>query len=349
MRSLSILILSDARPGHYHLSEGVAAALARRRPVATQTITIARRRQMPGRMLAAALGLGLSPAAVLRLGYGVDALSLPAADVVISAGGDTLAANVAAARLLGATNIFCGTLRHFPAEAFGLVVSSYARHTRLPRHLVALKPNGIDPDTLPQRPRGQPFGPAQAPRRAGLLVGGPSGLFQWRPDEWQSLSAFLVASHRGLGIEWVVSTSRRTPAAVADELQALARRPSGPIAELIDFREAGPGTLPRLFGAVEAILATEDSSTMLSEAVCARLPVVGVSPQAHAFKDEEAEYRAFLTEQGWCRCLPLAALTPATFLAALAEVRPLRENHLDRLAADLALRLPELLAVRATA
>jgi mitochondrial fission protein ELM1 len=111
---------------------------------------------------------------------------------------------------------------------------------------------------------------------------------------------------------------------------------------LIDFRTAGPGTLPRLFGGVEAILATEDSSTMLSEAVCARLPVVGVAPRKHDFKDEEREYRALLTNEGWCRSVSLATLTPATFLAALAEVRPLDENHLDRLASSLAERLPEL-------
>ena len=37
--------------------------------------------------------------------------------------------------------------------------------------------------------------------------------------------------------------------------------------------------------AVDAVLVTEDSSTMLSEAVCARLPVVGVSPADHDFKD----------------------------------------------------------------
>jgi len=76
--------------------------------------------------------------------------------------------------------------------------------------------------------------------------------------------------------------------------------------------------------------------------VCARLPVVGVAPLDHAFKDEEREYRALLTNEGWCRNLALAELTPEAFLAALAEVRPLAENHLDRLSTALAERLPGL-------
>jgi mitochondrial fission protein ELM1 len=271
---------------------------------------------------------------------------LPRADLVISAGGDTLAANVAAARVLGAANIFCGTLRHLAPEAFSLVISSYARHAGLPRHLVALKPNGLDPDTLPPRALSSPPGPGRPPRIAGLLVGGPSGLFRWQEHEWRRLARFLAASHGAHGTRWIVSTSRRTPDATADLLREVAADRSGPIAELIDFRHAGAGTLPRLFAGAEAILVTEDSSTMMSEAVCARLPVVGVAPREHSFKDEEREYRAFLTAEGWCRSLALDALSPDAFLAALGEVRPLAVNHLDRLAGALAERLPELFRKR---
>ena len=100
--------------------------------------------------------------------------------------------------------------------------------------------------------------------------------------------------------------------------------------------------MPRLFGAVDAILCTEDSSTMISEAVCARLPVVGVAPRDHGFKDDEREYRDFMRNQGWCRFSSLDTLEPSSFVAALGEIRPLTENHLDRLAEQLSERLPDL-------
>ena len=342
MRALSILLLSDGRPGHYHLAEGVAAAIARQRPVEVVRVSVARRRLLPGRLLTGMLGTSAGPGAVLRAGYGLTRGDLPAkADLVISAGGETIAANVAATRLLGAHNIFCGTLRRVAPEAFSLIVSSYARHATLPRHLVALKPNGIDPDTLRRR---DVFDPAsgKAPAVAGLLVGGDSGLFHYTQAEWRRLIEFLGSSYRRNGIRWVVSTSRRSPDWIGDAIASLATERDSPIAELIDFRTAGPGTLPKLFGAVEAILCTEDSSTMLSEAVCARLPVVGVSPGDHGFKDDEREYRAFMRDQGWCRFLGLDALEPETFMKALAGVQPLTENHLDRLAGQLAERVPEL-------
>ena len=286
--------------------------------------------------------LNAPPGLILNAGYGIDRSTLPlATDVVLSAGGETIAANAATARLLNARNIFCGTLRRLKPEAFSLIVSSYARHAALPRHLVALKPNGIDPDTLSQRGVWNSKR-AAAPKLSGLLIGGNSGLFDYTDAEWHLLLAFLQASHRALGIRWVVSTSRRSPDDIGDAVQALATKADGPVAEFIDFRKVGPGTLPRLFGSVEAVLCTEDSSTMISETVCARLPVVGVAPAAHDFKDEEREYRQFIRDQGWARYLPLARLTPTAFLAALNEVVPLAENHLDRLALQLQERLPEL-------
>lgn len=339
MRPLEILILSDDRPGHYHLAEGIAAAVARRRKVEIRRIDIERRRSTPGRLLAgmARIGSGL----VLRCGYGLKAADLGTADLVVSAGGDTLAANVAAARLLSAANVFCGTLRHFAPEDFSLIVSSYARHRALPRHLVALKPSGIDPDGWQRTPE-QASLHGRPPLRAGLLVGGNSGLFAYTLEEWRRLIAFLAQSHAAQGTRWVVSTSRRSPDHIGDAVAALAAKPGGPVAEFIDFRVAGPGTLPRLFAGVDAILATEDSSTMISEAVCARLPVVGVAPAAHDFKDEEREYRAFMRDEGWCRFLPLDRLSPETFAAALGEVTPLSENHLERLADALQARLPQL-------
>lgn len=351
MPPIHILILSDDRPGHYHLSEGVAAAIRRRRPVVVEKLNVSRRRSMPNRVLSWMLAAGLPPRRIFRAAYGRDLPHGSRVDLVISAGGDTLAGNVAAARALGAANIFCGTLRHLPPDAFSLVVSSYARHDALPRHLVALKPSGIDPDQL-KRTSGpsagvrssETVGDTVAPRIAGLLIGGDSGFFTYTDAEWDRLLAFVLESHRALGIRWIVSTSRRSPDHVGDKLAALAKAPGGPIAEFIDFRTAGPGTLSRLFAEVDAVLCTEDSSTMISEAICARLPAVGVAPVHHGFKDEEREYRELMKREGWCRFLPLAELDARSYAAALSQVAPLKENHLDRLANQIAQRLPQLFA-----
>ena len=338
-RPLQVLLLSDGRPGHYHLAEGVAAAIRRRRPVVTTRREVRRPRWLPGRMLPSLMRQGPRGTSLVAHLFGLSG-DLPPTDLVISAGGETMAANAAVASKLGVANIFCGSLRRLEPEAFSLVVSSYARHASLARHIVTLKPSGIDPDTLQRGDRTRTA--SGAPRTAGLLIGGDSGLFRYTQADWQRLVAFVADSHTRLGTRWVVSTSPRSPDAIGDAMVALAKRPEGPIAEFIDFRSAGPGTLPRLFGGVDAIVCTEDSSTMMSEAVCARLPVIGVAPEHYAFKDEEAEYRTFMRDEGWSRSVALDGLTPQRFLSELALIRPLEGNHLDRLASLLEHRLPQL-------
>lgn len=340
---LRILVLSDGRPGHYHLSDGVAAALGRLRTVAVEHVEIRRSPLAPNRVLAPLVRSGLlAPSSLLAYGYGRGATRLPPADVVISAGGDTIAANVAAARMLGALNIFCGTLRKIPPQAFSLIVSSYEQHRDLPRHVVTLKPNRLDPGAL-GRPRDVPrFGAANPPKSAGLLIGGDSGLFHYTDTEWDALYAFARDVSRAWGTRWIVSTSRRTGGHAARCAAELAREESV-VTEFIDYATAGPGTLARVFAKADVAVCTEDSSTMISEAVSVRLPVIGVSPARSSYKGEEAAYRRLMIANGWCRSIPIAALGLEAFAKALGEIKPMQENHIDALARLLAERLPGLI------
>ena len=283
------------------------------------------------------------PPRMLRMAYRIEADELPKADLVVSAGGETQMPNICVTRFLGVPNIFCGSLlRGLGPENFSLVISSYDRDAGSPRHMVVLKPSSIDPDAL-GRPATVPrYGPDRHPQLAGLLIGGNAGPFRYRARRMGAAASILRKRlSKAWGTRWLVSTSRRTPDFVADKVAELAKDESV-IARFIDYRTAGPGTLPESFGKAEVIVCTEDSSTMVSEAVSARLPVVGVAPEAHRFTDEESAYRDFLVRNNWCRVLPIAALTPETFAAALAEIEPIKENPLDALAAKLKERLPAL-------
>jgi len=340
---LKVIFLADTRPGHYHLAQGVIAALQRLRPVEVTRVPVERRWIVPTRWLRRRIGSeNFVPPRMLRMAYRIDAEALPRADLVISAGGETQMPNICVTRLLGVPNIYCGSLlRGLGPENFSLVISSYDRDAGSPRHLVTLKPSSIDPEAL-GRPASIPrYGPAHKPRLAGLLVGGNAGPFRYRRGEWQRLLAFIEEVSAAWGTRWLVSTSRRTPATVADRIAKLALNDEV-VARFIDYRTAGPGTLPEIFARAEVIVCTEDSSTLISEAVSARLPVVGVAPAAHRFTDEEQAYRAMLIDKNWCRVLPIAALTPDSFAAALSQIEPLATNPLDALAATLKERLPEL-------
>jgi uncharacterized protein len=338
-RPLKALLLSDDKPGHYHLAEGVLAAAARLRPVETQRLSVRRRAWLPARALQVLLNRGASPALVLRLAYGVDQSDLPASDLVVSAGGQTLAANAAAAKLLGVPNVFCGRLRRLAPQHVRLAIVSLERFQGLPNHLVTLPPSPYEVE-LPSRP--EPLGPGKPPRLVGALIGGDSGSVRYGPEDWERLVAFLRTAHRRHGVRWLASTSRRSGAQITDALAALAAEGNGPIERFIDYRTAGPGTLKQILTTVQAILVTADSSSMISEAVGAGLPVVGITCDNDRMEEREAEFRRLMVRKGWYRALSFAELEPDTFLAALAEVKPRRTSALDELATALRERLPEL-------
>ena len=257
---LRVIFLADTRPGHYHLAQGVIAALARLRPVEVTRIEVKRKWIVPTRWLRARINAkGFFPPRMLRMSYRIDAYALPQADIVVSAGGETQMPNICVSRFLGGIpSIFCGSLlRGLASESFSLIISSYDRDAVSPRHMVVLKPSAIDPDKL-GRPAIVPrYGPDLHPKLAGLLLGGNAGPFRYRREEWERLLAFITQVSRDWGTRWLVSTSRRTPDFVADRIAELAKDESV-VARFIDYRQAGPGTLPEVFGKAEVIVCTED-------------------------------------------------------------------------------------------
>lgn len=316
--------------------------MARLRPVDISRLDVRRRLLVPTRTLLQLVNAGASPTHILRLGYGIRARDLPATEVVVSAGGETLAANAAVARLSRSPNVFCGRTRRLAAEHVRLVIVSLERFATHPNHLVCLPPSPIDP-ARPGSP-GLPLSRGNPPGLVGVLVGGNSGTLRYGAEDWNRLTSFLQEAHRALGMRWLATTSRRSGAFISDALAAMAADKASGIERFIDYRTAGPGTLAGIFAAADAILVTDDSTTMISEAVGARLPVVAVAPDAGRLEEREAEYRAFLARQGWYRALALSRLTPESFLAALEEIKPRQTSALEELSAALQQRLSELFA-----
>jgi uncharacterized protein len=336
---LRALLLSDGKPGHQRQAEGILAAIGRLRAVATTSLIVRRRWVVPSRTLARCVNLGMPASLILRIGYGIPSASLPRADLIVSAGGETLAANVAAAKLLCAPNVFSGRLRRMRPERVSVLLVSLDRLATHDNCLVCLPPSPV----VPPRPAGvQKLGADSPPRRVGVLIGGNSGTYRYRAEDWRRLTDFLRATHRASAIRWLATTSRRSGTRIAEQIVELARDPSSGIETFIDYRTAGPGTLGEIYAAADAILCTDDSTSMISEAIAACLPVVSVRPARGRLPSQEREYRELLVARGWYRALTLAELTPATFLAALGEITPPASSPIDALASGIASRLPRL-------
>ena len=90
MTPLKVIFLADTRPGHYHLAEGVIAAVERLRPVEVTRIEVKRKWIVPTRWLRRRINAqSFFPPRMLRMAYRIQADELPKADLVVSAGGET--------------------------------------------------------------------------------------------------------------------------------------------------------------------------------------------------------------------------------------------------------------------
>lgn len=336
MRTLTALLISDNRPGHYHLSDGVVAALRRLRPVRVVRMVVHRR--CSGRLSAWLSNLRFPPETLLRLAYGLAPSQIPPADVVVSAGAETLPASAAIARLTGVPNIFCGSLRRYDHESFRLVLTSYPTHANRPRHVMVLKPSALSRETLPTNP----LTADAVPKVMALLLGGNSRECRFCAEDWSQLLDLIETSYQAVGIRWVVSNSPRTPEDVSDLFAARMAARSGAIITFTDIRRTGPGTLGRVLEPAQAVVCTDDSSSMISECISAGRPVIGVRPRRVRFTRDEEAYRKYLIENGWYRSIAISVLTPDLLIDEITRVRPPTEDPVDRLAGILQERLPEL-------
>jgi uncharacterized protein len=338
MTPLKVVQLIDDKTGHIHCSDAILAAAQRLRPIKVERVPVHRPWFVWPAILTQLIDRRASPELILNRICSLDLSKLPKPDLIVSAGGDTIAANIALARLTGSANVFFGSLRRFSPSDFTLALNAYSIDRPSGNQLQTLKPSPADPTKFPiLKPENR-----RLTKVSGLLVGGDTGDFRFTEKDWNFLLNFLRDAHVRLGISWIVSNSRRTPEAISNRLAAEANGGDAPIQTFIDVRRAGSGSLGPLFAASSSLAVTSDSSAMLSEAIWMRRPVVALRPEALCLPKNEADYRAWLTLNNWCREIDLATLTIDRFTSAIDEIKPLTHNPLGELSRVLSSRLPTL-------
>ena len=234
----TIRVLSDGRPGHINQGAGLATALARRTGAVVQMVNLPEHplRWTSRFLLAAARGE-----------------NSPAPELLIGGGHRTHLPMIYAARRLGSKSVVI-MRPTWPMPFFDLCLvpahdlpANYAAANVIPTRGAL---NRI-PEIIP---------PKQA--RGVILIGGPSKHFGWAAAPL--IEAVRVVVNARPDLSWVIGDSRRTP---ADLLPALARLHLR--VELVSHAQTTPEWLPAQLLAAEEVWVTEESISMLHEAVTA--------------------------------------------------------------------------------
>lgn len=234
----TIRIISDCRPGHENQSAGLAAALARRTGAASHTVRLA---ESPLRWItrfpaAAALEPG-APVPELLIGTGHRA-HLPLAF---------------AARRFGARAVVI-MRPTWPVALFDLcLIPAHDCTRRCARGNVIQTRGALNriPEEIPVKQK-----------RGVVLIGGPSKHHGWDADLLIEAVTTVITSRPELS--WVVGDSFRTPADFLDQLRRRDLR-----AEFASHARTTREWLPAQLLAAEEVWVTEDSVSMLHEAVTA--------------------------------------------------------------------------------
>ena len=226
---------TDGKAGHENQTRGLLAALARRRPVDARWISVP------------AYASVLSSLMTRRFLPGV---GLPPPDLLIGAGHRTHLPLLAARRAHGGRTIVL-MKPSLPRAWFDLCV--------IPEH------DGVSgANVLITRGALNPVEPGKKDARAGLiLIGGPSRHHGWNESDILSQVETIVA--REQEIDWKLTTSRRTPSATTARLRALTFRNL----TVVPVSETGSGWLAEHLAGAAQVWVTEDSVSMLYEALTA--------------------------------------------------------------------------------
>ncbi len=237
---MNIRILSDGKQGHFNQSLGLAQALIAKAGGSVETVDLK----------------GLSLMGKIReVVSGSDA---PRPDLFISAGHGTHIPLICARHHFKTRAILC-MKPTLPCSLFDLCL--------IPRHDLNSGRDYTDTNIFPTRGALHPMRPDPSiPKNITLiLIGGPSKDFDWDDESMlNQLSAISIHTPGPI----VLTTSRRTPEGFAEKI-----RMAVPEINVIPVEETQPGWVARHLAHASAAWVSQDSVSMVYEALGAGAPV----------------------------------------------------------------------------
>lgn len=274
----TIWTISEKSPGHDSQSRGLADAIARHEPADIHEATA--RLTAPGfirpalRRLMGASGHPLPDWILVRTHETSFPENAPPPDLVIASGGKSALGARTIATRHNAQLVYSGEQKRFPDSWFDAIVSPVPGDARPNAIESVLIPTTVTPETVEraadeyQRPEGN---------LRAMVIGGSSRSHRYTDDDWRDLANGMNTISAHEGVRWLVTTSRRT-GAPAERLLREALDDAA-IADSVWWADKPRRVLHAFLGSADAVCVTQDSVTMVTEAVASGRPTIAVRPR----------------------------------------------------------------------
>jgi len=269
-----ILLLSDGRPGHYNQTIAAAEAISHIDPTETTLIEVKikkNRKHLLRYLLNFALArkwlknhLSNQLIGFFYSGYNAT-ISF---DIIISAGKDTSLLNAMLALKYGSKNIFIGNPKKLDNKLFSaiLTVLDLGLNNQI---VLEVAPTKQSSSNLPAFCRAYNLDPQRT--YWVLLIGGNGSGYTYDEQDFRRLANFVNSFD---DVDWLVTTSRRTPEACEAMLESTMNTRC-----FVPYHSKPDKVIPDFLQLGSVIFVTEDSASMISESIASGQPVFSMSPK----------------------------------------------------------------------
>lgn len=274
-----VWIVSEGSPGHVSQSAGLADALSGFLPIRIERVECRPRLNGVARSLVRAwMGQagGSLPDWIVRRWLRMDMAAATAAkpDFILSSGGKS----VFAARVLAVRHrvpyVFLGERKPYPSSWFHTVFTPSARERDINDVPIEMIPTQVNRSGVERAAAGWTGRPSG--RLCAMIIGGASVSHRYTASDWDGLAAGMNLLASREGFRWLITTSRRTGAEAEARLRAGLDKSL--LAASVWWAEKTEKKMSAYLGSAEQVFVTQDSVTMVTEAVASARPVIVLRP-----------------------------------------------------------------------
>ena len=311
--SINVWILSDGLPGHFNQSYGISEALNAQHTLNISTVDLHLRHKLLRPLMRAIAKKGSDKIIEFFLPIFYN-FSLPSNKpaLIISAGGNSLYANIALSKLKHSINCFSGTLKGYPNHLINIVFT-----------VTPIKQckNNIVLD-LPPAKGSIKFKPGlkitgatgtqekqEAPEKKfyALLIGGEGAGYQYQKSDWLKLASEINHIAKKDNIQWLITTSRRTghetETILADNINKTI------IKQAVWYGVKPEKVVHSFLMRAHKIFCTEDSLSMVSEAIYSEKPVLTLQPEIFSPDENDSHALDQYQNRGFICRSPISQLS----------------------------------------